>query len=99
MMLSNTGIVSSSVVIHLWKLFPIPGHPLSAIDDTTIQQIEIAIFEDRRVTERHVVKISVGDVEKFIHDDMGMEKVSARWIPQLPTPLQKKNGSSALKLF
>ena len=29
----------------------VPGHPLSAIDDTNIQQIETAFLEDRRVTE------------------------------------------------
>ena len=37
------------------ETFPIPGHPMSAIDDATIQQIETAIWEDRRVTERQLV--------------------------------------------
>ena len=49
------------------EMVPIPGHPLSAIDDATIQQIETAILEDRCVTERqlvHEVKISLGSVEK-----------------------------------
>ena len=48
---------------------PIPGHPLSAMDDASIQQVETAILEDRCVTERqlvHEVKISLGSVEKYI---------------------------------
>ena len=32
----------------------------------------------------------MGSVEKIIHDHLYMEKVSARWIPRLPTPFQKQ---------
>ena len=38
---------------------PIPGHPLSAIDDAIIQQIETAILEDRRLTERQLCLLPV----------------------------------------
>ena len=31
----------------------IPGHPLSAIDEATIQRSEASILEDHRVAERH----------------------------------------------
>ena len=51
------------------KTVPIPGHPLSAMDDASIQQVETAILEDRCVTEHqlvHEVKISFGSVEKNI---------------------------------
>ena len=54
---------------------PIPGHPLSAIDDATIQQIETAILKDCQVTERQLVyevKISLGSVEKIMYDHMHM---------------------------
>ena len=64
--LSNTDMVSSSAVVHQWKRSRL-GHPLSAIDDATIQQIMTAILEDHRVTECqlvHEVKISLGSVEK-----------------------------------
>ena len=70
----------------VWKV-TIPGHPLSAIDDTNIQQIKTAFLEDRRVTE---VKISLRYFENIIQDHMHMENVSARWIPRLLTPLQKQ---------
>ena len=72
---------------------PIPGRSQSAIDDATIQQVEAAILDDRRITVRqlaHEVKISVGSVEKIIHDHLHMGKVSARWIPRLLTPFQKQ---------
>ena len=45
------------------EMVPIPGRPLSAIDDAILQQIDTAVLEARRVTERqlvHEVKISVG---------------------------------------
>ena len=35
---------------------PIHGQPLSAIEDAIIQQIETAMLEDRRVTERQLVR-------------------------------------------
>ena len=60
---------------------PIPGRPQSAIDDATIQQVEAAILEDRRVTVcqlARAAKISVGSVEKKpIHDHLLMGEVSA----------------------
>ena len=45
---------------------PIHVHPLTAINDATIPQIETVILEDCCVTERqlvHAVKISLGSVE------------------------------------
>lgn len=72
---------------------PIAGRPHSAIDEHTIQQVEAAILENRRVTVRDLaqnVKISVGSVEKIIQDHLHMRKVSARWVPRLLTPFQKQ---------
>ena len=68
-----------------------PGLPLSAIDDATIQQS----LEDRRVTECqlvHGVKISVGSVNKIIHANINMGKVPAQCIPRLLTRFQRKQG-------
>ena len=66
-MTSNTSTVSFKCGRTSVANVPIPGHPLSSIDDATIQQIETAILEDPRVTEGqliHEVKISVVSVEK-----------------------------------
>ena len=79
---------------------PIPGHPLSAIDNTTIKQIETAILEDRLITKRqvvHEVNISVGVVEKIFHDLMHIGKLSARWITWLHTALQKQKRVKCAK--
>ena len=81
-------------------MVPIPVHPLSAVDNSTIQQIETAILEDRHVTGHqlvHEVKISVGSVEKIIYDHMHMWQVSALWFPRLLTPLQKQERVNCAK--
>lgn len=81
---------------------PIPGWPQSAIDEDTIRQIKAAILEDHHITLRQLaqdVKICVGSVEKIIHDHLHMQKVCARWIPRLLTPLHRQewvNCSEAL---
>ena len=82
----------------------ISGRPPSAIDGVmcTIQQVGVAILDDRRVTVRqltHEVKVSVGSTEKIIHYHLHMGKVSARWIPRLLTPLQKQERVECAKLF
>ena len=78
----------------------IPGRPQSAIDEDTIRQVEAAILEDRRITVRQLaqdVKISVGSVEKIIHDHLHIRKLSARWIPRLLTPFQKQERVTCSK--
>ncbi|XP_029650201.1 uncharacterized protein LOC115223668 [Octopus sinensis] len=58
-----------------------PGQPHSTIDDDTIYKMEAAILEEHRITIRQLaqeVKISVGSVEKLIHDHLHMRKLSAR---------------------
>lgn len=72
---------------------PIPGRPQSAIDEDTIHQVEIAILEDRSITVRQlaqVAKISVGSVDKILHDHLHMQKLFAQWVPSILTPFQKQ---------
>ena len=74
----------------------IRGRPQSAINDAIIKQVEADILEDRRITVcqlAHEVKISVGSLEKIIHDYLHMGKVSARYITRLLAPFQKKKTS------
>ncbi|XP_071114560.1 protein GVQW3-like [Haliotis cracherodii] len=78
----------------------IPGRPHSAIDEDTIYQVETAILADRHITVRQLVqdvKISIGSVEKIIHDNLNMHKVSARCIPRLLTPFQKQERVNCSK--
>ncbi|XP_014784335.1 uncharacterized protein LOC106879307 [Octopus bimaculoides] len=72
---------------------PIPGQPYSTIVDDTIHKVEAAILEDHCLTIQQLaqeVKISVGSVEKIINHYLYMQKLFARWIPQMLTLFQKQ---------
>ena len=75
--------------------------PQSAIEDATIQQIETAILEDRRVTERQLVrelKNSLVSVVKIMYD----EYVKGVCLMDSTVPhnfSRSKNGPRPLKLF
>ncbi|XP_014774282.1 uncharacterized protein LOC106871999 [Octopus bimaculoides] len=70
---------------------PIPGRPRSALNDDTTHKVEAAILEDRRIRQlTQEVKISVRSVEKIIHDDLAVRKLSARWILRMLTSFQKQ---------
>ena len=50
------------------------------------------VMNDRRLTISHlanVISISRERVENILHNELGMSKVSARWVPRLLTPDQK----------
>ena len=66
---------------------PIPWRIQSAIDDATIRQVETAILDDRCITTRqlaHEVKISVGSVEKIIHDHLHISWMDSTVIHSFP---------------
>ena len=49
-------------------------------------------MNDRQLTISHlanVISISGERVENILHNELGMSKVSARWVPRLLTPDQK----------
>jgi len=50
--------------------------------------------EDRRLTIRHIAEtkdIHATTVYRIVSDDLGMKKVSARWVPRMLTDEQKQN--------
>ena len=50
------------------------------------------VMNDKRLTINHsanVISISSERVENILHNELGMSKVSAQWVPQLLTPDQK----------
>lgn len=72
------------------------GRPSTSREEDTIRQVEVLIMEDRRITIDKIVKklgISHGSAVSIIHNDLHMNKVSARWIPRLLSPLQKQTRS------
>ena len=70
------------------------GRPSTAINDDTIKKVKDLILDNRRVTIHEIVNetgISHGSVCDIVHNELHMNKVSARWVPRLLTPIQMQN--------
>lgn len=71
---------------------PRAGRPVDVTTDEMCQAVERIVLENRRVKITDIaerIDISVGSVEKIIHENLGMRKVSSRWVPRLLTPDMK----------
>jgi len=57
-----------------------------------IARVEQMVMEDHRLTVKQTAanaSISVGSVDTILHDDLKMQKDSARWVPQMLTDENK----------
>lgn len=82
------------MVGYLWK-----RRPQSATDEDTAHQVETATLEGRRFTVRQLaqdVKISIGSVDRIIHDHLHIQKLSSRRVPRLITFFQKQERFHSL---
>jgi len=64
------------------------------MSDDNITKAEAIVQSDWRVTVRYVAKtigVSYRSTETILTDSIRMNKVSARWVPTMLTPEQKKN--------
>ena len=71
---------------------PRSERPSTATTQEHIDRIHQMVMKDRRLTISHlanVISISRERVENILHNELGMSKVSARWVPRLLTPDQK----------
>ena len=70
------------------------GRPSTAINQETVKAVEKCILADRRVTIVEVERetgLSHGSIQSIIHDHLGMNKVSSRWVPKfLNSDLKQK---------
>ena len=69
------------------------GHPKSATTDAQVEVILGMVMNDRRVTAKHIAEtlgISVGSVHTALTEILEINKLSARWVPQMLTD-QKLN--------
>ena len=76
------------------------GRPNTSTNGLLIQLVKEMILQDRRVTVREIssqLSISVGSTEEIIHDYLGLNKISARWVPRLLTMVHKQNRVKACK--
>ena len=72
---------------------PRPGRLVTVTTQETIDKIHDMILEDRRRTQRYIATqlgISQEHVHAVIHNELQMTKVSARWVPKLLGPDQKR---------
>lgn len=70
------------------------GRPKSAATPENVNKVQELVMKDRRMTIRHLaetLKISVGTIQAILTTDLELHKVSARWVPRMLTPDQKRN--------
>lgn len=71
---------------------PRSGRPKTASSDKMIEKIHRMILNDRRSKVRELADATNISTERVYHiltDELGMRKLSARWVPRLLTPEQK----------
>jgi len=72
---------------------PRPGRPKTGTTPEIIDQIHELILEDRRISAKSVAEqlgISRERAGSFIHDDLDMRKLSAKWVQKCLNADQKR---------
>jgi len=73
---------------------PRPGAPKTDTTEDNVTKIHHFVLADRRLKIREIadtVGMSKDRVGHILHDILGMRKLSARWVPRLLTPDNKRN--------
>lgn len=73
---------------------PRSGAPKMATTEDNVTKIHDLVLADRRLKVREIaetVGISKDRVGHILHEILGMRKLSARWVPRLLTPDNKRN--------
>jgi len=71
-----------------------PGRPIEVTTENMVNKIHDVVLADRRVKIREIadiVSISIERIQNILHENLGMKKLSARWVPRLLTVEQKRN--------
>lgn len=78
-----------------------PGRPSDVTTHEMVIKVDDAVRENSRIKLKELAKmfkISETTAYKILHD-LGMSKISARWVPRMLTPLQKKYRVDCCKEF
>ena len=70
------------------------GAPKSVVNESLVANVRKYIDEDPNASIREVssdMGVSVGTIHKVLHEDLGLRKISARWVPHVLTDEQKSN--------
>ena len=79
---------------------PREGRLAAVVIEKNVSTVKKRVKQDRRITFKQLAsetRISVGSVEKILHDPLNLNKVSARWVPRLLTADQKKERADCCK--
>ena len=71
---------------------PRTGRPRTSTDPDHVAAVEKIVLSDRRVKVAFIAEqmhISEDSVIKILHESLGLNKISSRWIPRLLSPEQK----------
>lgn len=70
------------------------GRPSDITTQENIEQIEKLVMSDRRLKVVEIAaecKLSIGTVERILHDHLHLSKVAARWVPRNLSTVDMKN--------
>jgi histone-lysine N-methyltransferase SETMAR len=68
------------------------GRPTTACTEDNVERVRDMVITDRRITYDVLAAslgISSGSIRKILHEDLGLRKLTSRWIPHLLTQEQK----------
>lgn len=78
------------------------GQKISVRTSEMVMKVQEVVLKDRRLKLSEIERIvpaSRSTVYKIIHDDLGMRKVSARWVPKLLNEKQMKDRVDCARAF
>ncbi|EGI68332.1 Histone-lysine N-methyltransferase SETMAR [Acromyrmex echinatior] len=81
---------------------PRSGRPIEATTPEIIDKVHDIVLIDRRVKVDELVEaigISHGTVISILHEQLGMKKLSTRWVPRLLTVDQKRDPMAKFNEF
>ena len=81
---------------------PRPGRPKTVTTPEIIYQIHELISEDRQISAKSIAEqlgISREWIGTIIHEDLDMQKLSAKWVRNAWTRTKHDNGASRLRKF
>jgi histone-lysine N-methyltransferase SETMAR len=79
-----------------------PGRPSTSKNDGNVAAVRAAIRGNRRLTVREIAEdigLSFGSVQSILTEDLGMRRVSAKFVPKLLSSDQKEARVSAASDF
>jgi transposase len=75
-----------------WELLEddeLSGRPTTSRNEQTIEKVHQLVMQDRHITLRMLsveLNVSKDTIHVIMHDDLGMKKVCAKFVPHLLTP-------------